>query len=252
MPRKVEKTITIKAPPEAVWKALTDAEQLTAWFAAEAKVQPGAGGNIWMSWGPGFDGDVKIEIWDQGRHLRTADPKRPVAVDYHLEGKGGTTQLRLVQSFGDGDWDDEYNSTNVGWTIFLDNLRAFLENRPKATCRQAIVCLPVEGELDAVFAGALGPRGLGIGAGETGARFSTTCGAGDALSGHVVWSKAPNALLVEIDNLDARLYLTLEKFGGKPFLFLAFMAYAAPTPRVDVAELKARWAPMLERAVAPA
>ena len=48
--RVVEQTIRIEASPDAVWKALTDAEDLANWFPLEARVTPGAGGSIWMSW----------------------------------------------------------------------------------------------------------------------------------------------------------------------------------------------------------
>lgn len=33
-----------------VWRALTEAEELTRWFPLQARVTPGEGGEIWMSW----------------------------------------------------------------------------------------------------------------------------------------------------------------------------------------------------------
>ncbi len=48
--RAVEREIEIDAPVGAVWKALTDAEELTRWFPLNAGVTPGVGGSVWMSW----------------------------------------------------------------------------------------------------------------------------------------------------------------------------------------------------------
>ena len=51
--RRLEKEIEIAVPIEEVWKALTDANELARWFPLEARVTPGLGGNIFVSWGPG-------------------------------------------------------------------------------------------------------------------------------------------------------------------------------------------------------
>jgi uncharacterized protein YndB with AHSA1/START domain len=71
--RRVEAAIDIDAPVEAVWKALTDAEELSRWFPIRARVAPGVGGSIWISWGPPYEGTSSIEIWEPGRRLRLID-----------------------------------------------------------------------------------------------------------------------------------------------------------------------------------
>jgi uncharacterized protein YndB with AHSA1/START domain len=248
MSRSYEKKITIAASPAEVWRALTDGEKLRAWFAADARVTPGAGGQIWMSWGPGFEGETKIQIWEENRHLRTGDPKRPVAVDYLLEGKDGSTTLRLVQSFnGDGDWDDEYNSTFLGWTIFLDTLKVFLEERPSATCRQACIALPVEGNPEEVIAKVLGVRGAGIGLRPAGEPFVAKTALGDELRGKVVFTHE-KGWAAELTDLDTRVYLTVERTGGGCFLFFCLLVYAQPAPKVDLAQLEARFRTLIEGA----
>jgi len=153
--RKFETKIEIKAPVEHVWKALTDAEELTRWFPQLAGVVPGAGGKIALSW-PGItDWNLNIEAWQPNEHLRAsydlqtdvmvktdgqtetaikladADRTKPLqlAVDYFLEGRGGTTVLRLVHSgFGSGSpWDEEYDGISWGWLKELRSLRHYLE-----------------------------------------------------------------------------------------------------------------------------
>jgi uncharacterized protein YndB with AHSA1/START domain len=252
MSRKIEKEVTIAATPEEVWRALTDGEMINRWYAPEARVQPGVGGNIFISWGPGFEGETAIEIWEPNRRLSTRNPKRPIAVDYVLEGKGGTTTLRLVQTMGDGpEWDDEFDGTNLGWTIFLGTLKDYFERHRGATCRQSFVFLPVAGDALVAWANVVGARGFGIGGAESG-RVTANMASGDSLDADVLLRRheRPLGLVFEERNLDARVYVTLERGGGHSFLWLGVFAYASPTPKVDPAELCGRWKPMLEAALA--
>jgi uncharacterized protein YndB with AHSA1/START domain len=47
--RTQEHEVVVDAPIESVWKAITDAEELTRWFVEEATVEPGVGGTIAVS-----------------------------------------------------------------------------------------------------------------------------------------------------------------------------------------------------------
>ncbi|MGH9602989.1 MAG: SRPBCC family protein [Terriglobales bacterium] len=145
-PRIIETEIEIPAPVEAVWKALTDAEELTRWFPLQARATPGVGGHLWFSWGAPWEGESRIEIWEPNRHLRTRDfvnseaslaeesakvgePAAAVYVDYYLEARGGKTVLRLVHSgFGSGsDWAEElFDATRRGWSYELRSLRHYM------------------------------------------------------------------------------------------------------------------------------
>jgi uncharacterized protein YndB with AHSA1/START domain len=68
--RTQQHEIVIDAPLEAVWKAITDAEELTRWFVEEAKVEPGVGGTIEISWGGEEMGKSRIDEWEPNRKLR--------------------------------------------------------------------------------------------------------------------------------------------------------------------------------------
>lgn len=141
--RSVEVSVEIDAAPEVVWKALSEAEEIVRWFATDARVTPGEGGRVWISWGGDWTGESRIEVWDPPRRLRTvsetppydADGKPsttatplPIAVDYVLEATGGATRLRLVHSgFGPGaEWDDEVDGVHRGWGFELRSLRHYL------------------------------------------------------------------------------------------------------------------------------
>lgn len=127
--KKVEAEITIDADAATVWRALSEGEELKRWFPLDARVTPGEGGAIWLSWGEGMDWEAPIALWEPNRHLRTVDPPpSTVAIDYYIESKGGQTVLRIVHSgFAADAWEDELETLNSGWRAFLATLRNYLE-----------------------------------------------------------------------------------------------------------------------------
>lgn len=145
--RDIETEVEINAPVEAVWKALTDAEELTRWFPLEAGKNPD--GTLRMSWRDEFCWDSRIEIAEPNRRFRIASVERladqqaapeaaersvtvaqPTATDFFLEARGGKTVLRLVHSgfSADAEWDALYDGTRRGWKFQLWSLRHYLEN----------------------------------------------------------------------------------------------------------------------------
>ena len=70
MPRQQTHEIVIDAPIEAVWKAISDGEELTRWFVEEASVEPRVGGTITVSWGGEEKGSKTIEVWEPNAKLR--------------------------------------------------------------------------------------------------------------------------------------------------------------------------------------
>jgi uncharacterized protein YndB with AHSA1/START domain len=46
---RIDRTIEIQAPPERVWRALTDSEELSAWFQVHIEGEIAAGGEVWMT-----------------------------------------------------------------------------------------------------------------------------------------------------------------------------------------------------------
>ena len=131
--RTFETELHIQNKPESVWEALTTPEGVQSWFAPEARVKPGEGGSIWVSWGPGMEGESRITAWDPERRFAYTQDRAdqaPVAVEFRIEGEGGSTILHLVHSgFGaDAKFDDEYESTSRAWRLFLHILKHGLEH----------------------------------------------------------------------------------------------------------------------------
>ncbi len=157
--RAVEVELEIAAPVDAVWKALTDAEELVRWFPLQAEVEPREGGRVWSSWRGLYEGAATITVWEPERKLVITYPETPcaevgalpaeIATTYELAGSGGRTQLRLVHSgFSAGaEWDDMYDGTQRGWNFELRGLKHYLE-RHRGTPREvawsrAIYAIPV-------------------------------------------------------------------------------------------------------------
>jgi uncharacterized protein YndB with AHSA1/START domain len=132
MSREILKEVFIDAPVETVWRAISEADELVRWFPVEARVTPGVGGSVWISWGEGAAGEAPITAWEPERRLQWTETRGPVkiAVDFYLEGRDGGTVVRLVQSgFGDGpEWDGEYHMVDAGWTYFTFHLKWYLEH----------------------------------------------------------------------------------------------------------------------------
>jgi uncharacterized protein YndB with AHSA1/START domain len=134
--RAVSGEVEIEASPAAVWRALTDARELERWFPLEARVEPGVGGSIFMSWRNEYTGDSRILAWVPERHLRTTwgvegegDPDTVQTTDYRIEPTAAGTAVRVVTSgFPDGErWDDWVEGTRHGWRFELRSLKHYLE-----------------------------------------------------------------------------------------------------------------------------
>lgn len=132
--RSVEGTIEIGASPERVWRALTDPRELERWFPLEARVEPGPGGSVWLSWKNEFAGASEITAWEPPRLLSYVwggpEDAPPQMTEFTLEGRGGSTRLRVVTSGfpADASWDDWVEGTRLGWSFELRSLKTYLED----------------------------------------------------------------------------------------------------------------------------
>lgn len=145
MPRKYEQIVEIDAPDAAVWKAIAEAQGIESWFAPLARVEPGVGGKIWVSWGPECEGESGIDVWEPNSKLRyffeRPDGRGTNIVEFTIEARNGAhTTMRLVNSgFGDdGSFDAELETTSHAWGLFLFLLKYGAE-KAYATCRNISV-----------------------------------------------------------------------------------------------------------------
>jgi uncharacterized protein YndB with AHSA1/START domain len=237
--RSVTREIQIAAPVDAVWKALTDAEELTRWFPPRADVIPGVGGSIRMSWqNMGELDDGRIEVWDAERHLRTVGQSGSwvgIATDYHLRASAGGTVLRVVSAgFGDGaSWDTLLDAFGDGWDFELRGLRHYLERhrgvaRTPVWARAPYRCGHAEAWRRLTGAqGWLGPSGLGdVREGE---RWSATATTGERMSGTVHTCHPLHQFSGTVEELNDAL-LRVQLYDGTAFLWLS--TYGLPPATV--------------------
>jgi uncharacterized protein YndB with AHSA1/START domain len=136
VPDEIRKELTIAAPRERVWRALTEADELVRWFpdrSADVDLRPG--GAFRLEWqAEGGDSGVFEEVeppsrlvfrwWQTGTELR-------LRVEITLEEVAGGTRLVLVErgfrSFAEDRRAGIRAGNDEGWSKELEELRAYLE-----------------------------------------------------------------------------------------------------------------------------
>jgi uncharacterized protein YndB with AHSA1/START domain len=224
--RTIVLDLDIKASPEDVWRALTDAAELVRWFPLQARVTPGPGGTIRWAWDDAWSTEASIATWTPPRRLVLTE-ERPafdadgapvpgsrvarMTMEFTIEALGGgTTRLRLVHSgFGtDAGWDDEIDSTSAGWNVELRGLKDYLERHQghdrvyaKAQCATSIAS-------DDVWRRLLSPSGFRVMGGrlEQGEQCTLHTPWGDEIAGSVVWIQSGWDILMSVEALNQGLF----------------------------------------------
>lgn len=252
--RTIKQQLAIKAPLDAVWSALTSADHIARWHALDARVQPGEGGRIWLGW-PGLYEQQVIEVWNEGRQLRTRDDTRRVAIDWRLEGSASETELCFELSVAPdvtaacpacaGVHADEFDVLARGWTLYLFNLKHMLEHHPYGLARQIVLPLVASGGTpDELWARLLGPSGLGFDRPGTGAYRARTL-TGQVLEGEIDLWAPPRALALTVRGLnDARLTVDIRGCAAEWTVWLCFFTYGVDRPVLRAIE--SRWKPALQ------
>ena len=256
--RAITREIRIAAPVDAVWKALTDAEELTRWFPPLARVEPGAGGRLWRGWQSGEEIEERIERWMPDEHLRTVGLTgawRDITTDYHLTTVEGATVLRVV-SFGfgtDADWDALYDAFGGGWDFELLGLRHYLEHHRGS--RRSIALARGRRPLSAAESwrrlvgpgGWMGEQGLCDVA--PGTRYAATTASGQAINGVVTLWQPPQQLAATVEPLN-NAYLRVDSRcigeSGTPWIWLSLYGM----PDAAAGQIQREWQGALDAALA--
>lgn len=256
--RSIETELEIDAPIEAVWKALTDGDELTRWFPLDARVEPGKGGSVYMSWKNEYDATSPITAWEENRHFATAwemdQSPAPLVVDYHLETKGGKTVLRLVHSGfpTDESWEDFYQSVCQGWAFELRSLRHYLERH--AGQERGVVYLRrrTPATLQEVWEGVLGSAGMALEQDPKelaeGMPYRASSPTGDAWSGRVLICEPALIFAATVNEIgDGLLRFYMDPCQANPELsdlMLWVSLWGRPESEVDA--LRVAWSHRLE------
>lgn len=135
----IERELILPVPPARVWKALTQPDQLSAWFGTQATVDLRPGGEVTFTW----DGSTGPTGATRGV-IETVDPPRCFAfrwrpssaseqttrVEFTLEPHAEGTRLRLVESgfssLPPAIRDTSHRDNTQGWHDELDELANYL------------------------------------------------------------------------------------------------------------------------------
>ena len=262
--RKIELSIDVDAPADAVWEAVATGDGLTRWFAPIASVDEGEGGTVTVAWAMGADWPSRITVWRPGEHLCLVDLSdadaaaagTALTVDYHLENAAGKTRFRLVHSNlpGTPDWEDYANMMLNGWRFFLWNLKHAVERHPGVPRRMISVRPWVTGSRKEVWERVFGAEGLGgdgsggmgtavdvvaagsaaVGAVAAGDRFRFVLDGGEVLEGEVVLCDPPRAFAGIVESLnDGVLHVEMEGSGERWKMGVWLSVYGVEEGRGD-------------------
>jgi uncharacterized protein YndB with AHSA1/START domain len=262
--RTFSMSLEINATPEDVWRALTDAGELTRWFPLQARVTPGTGGTVFWGWDDRWAWESAIAEWEPGKRLRLLEnrpafdvngqplqgPSRQMAMEFTLETDAGRTILRLVHSgFGDGtSWDDELESVSAGWQFELRGLRHYLEHHKRRDRQHAAVHHVTSLDMDEVWRRLLSPAAFGVdGQLAQDEQIVIRAATGDKIAGTVAWHNPGRDLFVIVDDLDQGVFrLSTWRAEGKTGLQVWMTTYD-PRHGARVSEFGARARQLVER-----
>jgi uncharacterized protein YndB with AHSA1/START domain len=196
----------IAAAREEVWRALVDPDALRGWFASDARVTPEVGGEWYVAHGE-YGQSSTIEELVPNERLATSHGDGKGA-EFELEGRAGTTLLRIVQS---GFGPSELDSLERGWAAYAQTLRHYLAlhaDEPAASTYSY-----ASGALTVEQARAVLPRALPDGA--------------------EVFDESPRSLGARVPALGDGIYrASIEGGDGKVLVWVQLVAYGPGRDRL--------------------
>jgi uncharacterized protein YndB with AHSA1/START domain len=107
---RIEREVVIPAPPDAVWPALTESDEVSRWFGAEAELDARPGGRGVFRWPDGTERPVVVEEVEPARRLafrwlpfqrggaEGLVPLPATRVEITLDPVPGGTRVRVVEA----------------------------------------------------------------------------------------------------------------------------------------------------------
>ncbi len=236
--KKLEFTITVAAPLDAVWESITTGQGMSAWYVSAADVTPGLDGEVKISFGEGPPGVSRIDAWEPPNRVRFAyvpaggmevDGMEGGSEEWLLTHDAGVTTIRLVHSLPDPgveDWEGYYGDITRGWTLFLATLRFYVESTERKGRVSTLSVPPVSVEAETVWQRL--QEELAIGSVTAGDTTTVTIG-GETIPARVLESIAPLGLLLDVEG--TLLFTDLEGSGDHRILYTLASTYGEDTPR---------------------
>jgi uncharacterized protein YndB with AHSA1/START domain len=132
--RSVNHQYFIGAPPDSVFRAISDATWLTRWLCDRADLSPKDGGSYLLAWNDGPTHTGRIVGFRDGQRIALewswpGVTLQGTVLSLSVEPKDAGTILTVDHSGFPRDqrWTDLYGSAEWGWTYFALNLKSVLE-----------------------------------------------------------------------------------------------------------------------------
>jgi uncharacterized protein YndB with AHSA1/START domain len=141
---QIEREVVIEAPVEVVWRAITEPDQISQWFADRVELDAVPGGRGLMVFGD-QGGPLVVQDVDpltrfsfRWNHPQAEEPREgnSLLVEFTLVPESGEqTRLRVVESglellpWPEAEKDRYAEEHNGGWATFVDRLARMLAAR---------------------------------------------------------------------------------------------------------------------------
>ena len=123
--------IAINASPEKVFRAWTDAKELSSWFTVKTEFEAKKNGRIHFEWLGGDKMDAKVISITKNRQviIPFGGKGEKVKVVVKKDGKGAVCELyQYDMKTSEKDKTAMHMGCKQGWTFFLTNLKSYLEH----------------------------------------------------------------------------------------------------------------------------
>jgi len=256
--RSVDEHIEIAAPAEAVWKALTDAEELTRWFPLEAGENPDGTG--WMAWGNEFRFSGRVTASERLKLLRTEPVfppgvvAPPMVTEFRLEAQGGKTLVRVIQSgFGaEAQWDEEFDGTQRGWRFQLRSMQNYLEKHAGTPRRVAWARRLHDFPREEAWRRMIGAQGVHFDPSaeelKPGSRYRARLATGELFEGVVHYCRPTRDFAGSADNHNhAHLSITFDDLPMRKYRDVNLWLSTWGVPHAEVEAMAAGWNTLLAK-----
>jgi len=130
----LKRSIWINAPRERVWKAVSEPEQIAAWFAPGTRFKM-ENNIVSVLMGDQYIDVAWVEVVEPPRQLTTRPlPHKLTATTYLMEEENGGTRFTVIETGREAlpaeDRQKYLEQNGAGWELALGNLNAYIEGKP--------------------------------------------------------------------------------------------------------------------------
>lgn len=122
----------IQAPVDKVFRAISTADGLNAWWTLRCSGEPALGNEYQLWFGPEYDWRAEVSRFEPNAEFeflmtRAMPGWDRTRVGFHLTEQGGITQVRFHHR-GWSEVSDHFRTTAFCWAMYLRILRRFVEH----------------------------------------------------------------------------------------------------------------------------